>query len=118
MRISDWSSDVCSSDLVDRHLFVSNSVRNNAFIAGDQPIDGLLLLLFYAPDQSQGLLQSHVNGVARHLVGIHRRFHLNPVHRNDAATGRSEEHPSELQSLRRTSYAALCHNTTTKIYTA
>src|SRR3546814_3546585 len=28
---------------VDRHLFVSNSVRNNAFIAGDQPIDGLLL---------------------------------------------------------------------------
>src|SRR3546814_10523116 len=62
MRISDWRSDVCSSDL-------------------------LLLLLFYAPDQSQGLLQSHVNGVARHLVGIHRRFHLNPVHRNDAATG-------------------------------
>src|SRR3546814_16380283 len=39
---------------VDRHLFVSNSVRNNAFIAGDQPIDGLLLLLFYAPDQTQG----------------------------------------------------------------
>src|SRR3546814_10562282 len=33
---------------VDRHLFVSNSVRNNAFIAGDQPIDGLLLLLFYS----------------------------------------------------------------------
>src|SRR3546814_497066 len=79
---------------VDRHLFVSNSVRNNAFIAGDQPIDGLLLLLFYAPDQSQGLLQSHVNGVARHLVGIHRR--------------RSEEHTSELQSIMRISYAVFC----------
>src|SRR3546814_1799395 len=64
---------------VDRHLFVSNSVRNNAFIAGDQPIDGLLLLLFYAPDQSQGLLQS-----------------------------RSEENTAEPQPLIRTSSAVFC----------
>src|SRR3546814_3065459 len=37
MRISDWSSDVCSSDLMDRLLAVlENNLSNNTYVAGNE----------------------------------------------------------------------------------
>src|SRR3546814_8339284 len=36
MRISDWSSDVCSSDLPHLHLFVDDAARN---IVGHEAVD-------------------------------------------------------------------------------
>src|SRR3546814_8725359 len=81
MRISDWSSDVCSSYLIghpDRQgnrLEVFDQVETQVFVQG--LVDGA----------GNG---HHVEGVA---VGI------------GASNHRSEEHTSELQSLMRISYA-------------
>src|SRR3546814_1026319 len=79
MRISDWSSDVCSSDLprlraVEQHR-------------GDdhQPLD------HHLPERAD---PHHHHAVAEHAD--HRR------------ADRSEEHTSELQSLMRISYAVFC----------
>src|SRR3546814_2066908 len=101
MRISDWSSDVCSSDL--------------GMLAGPAGLD-----------RPRGLAETRCGrwldhavmldeGPAGLVVVIMGRF----VHRQDRReAGRSEEHTSELQSLMRTSYAVFClkkkkHITTT-----
>src|SRR3546814_5159931 len=78
MRISDWSSDVCSSDLghVWRHILV------------------LPLLAFFVL-----ALLDRLFAPAARLLGSGAQLG-DPV--------RSEEHPSELQSLMRTSYAVFC----------
>src|SRR3546814_9623336 len=107
MRISDWSSDVCSSDLPDHHgggsarhvdaagqfpAPVDRDVRR--FDAGDgaglsRRVDGQL------PPQP-GTVQ--VRG--RRRV---RQFTLRRDHQ-----ARSEENTSELKSLMRISYAVFC----------
>src|SRR3546814_7330107 len=99
MRISDWSSDVCSSDLhhpAARRREV-DAVRQQVMKAGAQPS----LVAFDAPGigahphiQVQLLFGQHIRlGCDR---GIDQRLH------------RSEEHTSELQSLMRISYAVFC----------
>src|SRR3546814_8190956 len=112
MRISDWSSDVCSSDLVDRafghELFEHDAVlahlagrdldRRDAFtdaaVAGDVVGAGRLL---DEPRPREG-----------ERADVRDRFIDFP--------DRSEEHTSELQSLMRISYAVFClkKNTITK----
>src|SRR3546814_6431661 len=48
------------------------------------------------------------------LVGLHNHYvDINILHANLLAAGRSEEHPSELQSLMRISYDILCLKKTT-----
>src|SRR3546814_7667222 len=92
MRISDWSSDVCSSDLLDivqleaRLViagFETDIVEHEEFGFGAD-IDGVTDPR--RPDISLGAF----GGGAR-VAGI-----------------RSEEHTSELQSLMRISYAVFC----------
>src|SRR3546814_5426779 len=93
MRISDWSSDVCSSDL-DRR-----PDRARAKLCGLQPGQIPLKPTYRSP------------GIAGDDDGIF--CHGNPCF------SRSEEHTSELQSLMRISYAVFClkkkknHNHTT-----
>src|SRR3546814_2921022 len=86
MRISDWSSDVCSSDLAHawplEHLLGDEAEGDDG--AELQPGDG--------DDRHQGVLQR--------VAEVDR-----PA---GEATGRSEEHTSELQSLMRSSYAVFC----------
>src|SRR3546814_2882029 len=112
MRISDWSSDVCSSDLRHRDLVRS---RFNAApgllvaIPADPPADGL----------GVAELVEHQRLPARRRLP-HRRLALGGdpdrrmrrLHRlrldQDIAVMRSEEHTSELQSLMRISYAVFC----------
>src|SRR3546814_5187871 len=100
MRISDWSSDVCSSDLpvaigadriqrgavllhedaacrAARERFIAKRARPREEIADAQPLEGA------DPAQQHGK----------------ERF---------AGAIRSEEHTSELQSLMRISYAVFC----------
>src|SRR3546814_7082288 len=101
MRISDWSSDVCSSDLqvvgadeewLDRaeDLGEANEPVGRHRLPADR--DHLV-----APEQVQqptpGLLADRLRTVEAFDLGIEAR---------------SEEHPSELQSLMRTSYAVFC----------
>src|SRR3546814_940317 len=99
MRISDWSSDVCSSDLIDK------------------PSSNCLVVIELRGDRACGIDQAR-RGVGR-LVRIveHGRIlsfgplwsgksppSLSPPKMAQAQRGRSEVHTSELQSLMRISY--------------
>src|SRR3546814_8999793 len=89
MRISDWSSDVCSSDLVG--IVVGG---HETFDLGDPEIFEHL--------NPQMAIEEGIP--ARVLViGCHGRRLYEPNR-----THRSEEHTSELQSLMRISYAVFC----------
>src|SRR3546814_5151159 len=88
MRISDWSSDVCSSDLIARGRSFGPIAINatKAMIAiPDHPISNMA-----APHRRRENASRHRS------VGLSR---WQP---------RSEEHTSELQSLMRISYAVFC----------
>src|SRR3546814_6456098 len=90
MRISDWSSDVCSSDLR-RKDGGSNDV------GGQHPGD----LLLRCRNASLNVRQGDIGD--RTIERIHHGC------RHDRhGDQRSEEHTSELQSLMRISYAVFC----------
>src|SRR3546814_1641878 len=114
MRISDWSSDVCSSDLV-------NAFRH------DPPISGALLMLPFlrrlrerlgpqgyadAADELAPWLtdwRGRVTGKALAMVSPASLEEVRFVVQAAAQEGvRSDEHTSELQSLMRNSYAVFC----------
>src|SRR3546814_1197819 len=95
MRMSDWSSDVCSSDLVE--LLVRNE-RPHVVALVEARTD--LDLLRAIRNRSEYLVE-------RRLVYIETgasRADLTLIVEN----ARSEEHTSELQSLMRISYAVFC----------
>src|SRR3546814_9451275 len=112
MRISDWSSDVCSSDLVGE----GNYNRNDSLEGVPSELIGGIEV-FKSPNAS--LLEGGLGGI----VNLKTR---NPLDLQDGLTAagnfkmskgseiggwepaRSEEHTSELQSLMRNSYAVLC----------
>src|SRR3546814_4866888 len=102
MRISDWSSDVCSSDLrLDRwRRFPGVDGRQGT--AGRKGLDGLGFGGF-GPWRAAngGFLRFRCSRPAGRCAPVlenhHFRFAL-----------RSEEHTSELQSLMRISYAVFC----------
>src|SRR3546814_2401579 len=98
MRISDLSSDVCSSDLYERQCFV---VQGNSAVAGI-PVGGALV--FGVDDQHNPAdLGRDANASAPD-----RAQELTPESFPLHTHIRSEEHTSELQSLMRTSYAVFC----------
>src|SRR3546814_8959641 len=98
MRISDWSSDVCSSDITIRPSALwpaplAYSQRSHIVVR----VSGSGELA-----NSSGSQQNSISAPARSVCGASAR--CNP-HIN---TPRSEEHTSELQSLMRISYAVFC----------
>src|SRR3546814_4616994 len=108
MRISDWSSDVCSSDLVVTTLEMAHAILLEASLS-------FLGLGVQPPLPSWGLMIAEgrnylffdqwvvtVPGVALFLLVLS----INLV--GDGIRDRSEEPTSELQSLMRNSYAAFC----------
>src|SRR3546814_5742048 len=120
MRISDWSSDVCSSDLKhDRFRLYRRRTR------GDRR---LLRFLGVAADGQVGLVAAARPRLARALRlaadagrrrpcgarlcrlwrGLYRRGAAVAVGGRGREARRSEEHTSELQSLMRISYAVFC----------
>src|SRR3546814_7151155 len=104
MRISDWSSDVCSSDLLDE----ADRMLDMGFMPAIKRI------LQEVPNQRQTLLFSATFDAP--IKQLAQQFMRNPVEiqvaaRNSVAetvTHRSEEHTSELQSLMRISSAVFC----------
>src|SRR3546814_5911407 len=112
MRISDWSSDVCSSDLHGEagHLLLDvlhlGDVRFGERLAVDRADRDRNVL------KPLGALAGGDNDIARGaaLIGIGR--YCRGISRDRL---RSAEHTSELQSLMRISYAVFClkkkHNT-------
>src|SRR3546814_1002974 len=100
MRISDWSSDVCSSDLeplsmmfktpfAGKKLTLDVRVVGRVMIVSDRP----LLMRALANLLSNSYKYTDSGGASITLA---------------LEDGRSEEHTSELQSLMRISYAVFC----------
>src|SRR3546814_5439746 len=118
MRISDWSSDVCSSDLPRRwagarsrgggghHRQPGDAVGEEA--GGDRRFAAAVRLC-----RGMGGVADRRPGRVRLFVGRVRTGHLSDrfgkLGQTLAARAyRSEEHTSELQSLMRNSYAVFC----------
>src|SRR3546814_10623346 len=106
MRISDWSSDVCSSDLLEP-LVREHLVPGAAAHLEDLEALGELLV----GDVDRG--DEAVARVLLHPVEVLEDAGLRGVwacgaQGRDEDVGRSEEHTSELQSLMRISYAVFC----------
>src|SRR3546814_4233693 len=107
MRISDWSSDVCSSDLAGRFalrrcLLVEERTQVVRAARMAQLAQRLGLDLANALAGDVELLADFFERV----VGVHVDAEAHPQHLG--LTRRSEEHTSELQSLMRISYAVFC----------
>src|SRR3546814_2137153 len=112
MRISDWSSDVCSSDLADKYnnALKLRFMRENGIADGQRAYDDFITRL--ANSHSDGvqtagfcqmadtLLSLATDAGANELPMLARNFSENPA--------RSEEHTSVLQSIMRLSYAVFC----------
>src|SRR3546814_1722456 len=120
MRISDWSSDVCSSDLFAANRLRVFSGRAGANKVGDvQPnagrggveqrklgVGGQPRILDRLPEPGQPEKRLG-NGIGGGDLPQRAAFLLRQCKRqHDAA--RSEEHTSELKSLMRISYAVFC----------
>src|SRR3546814_10435746 len=119
MRISDWSSDVCSADLSDG-LATLNRLAIAIYRPGRQ----------FALAVGERLVKLHREGVGEIVEDIFARsdvdLHVAPIlgrdlgqaalHQrlaggddlDDGGVARSEEHPSELQSIISTSDAVFC----------
>src|SRR3546814_4950718 len=100
MRISDWSSDVCSSDLLAAQPAV-------AFARADrEQLDrhAVAFALLHDAQDKQRKIQ----------VVVHQQIAPAYYHLLVALYLRSEEHTSELQSLMRISYAVFCLKQTKK----
>src|SRR3546814_1152571 len=94
MRISDWSSDVCSSDL-----------------------QGALSIKGHMMSRSTSQVAAHCLAVTNHGLALQRNApmaipispkQISAVCQPSPVATRSEEHTSEIQSLMRNSYAVFC----------
>src|SRR3546814_1169830 len=101
MRISDWSSDVCSSDLHDEHRF--GQVRNIGQIVLHAKFAAFGARRFLAALEPFG--GAALEFLRQFLV---EAFDAGEFLDRNIGDFRSEEHTSELQSLMRISYAAFC----------
>src|SRR3546814_1364571 len=104
MRISDWSSDVCSSDLSRAGTAGSGSAAHSS--AAPSPLTACCLRML-PPWTVTKLGQKPFTQEKSLLQDDWSMARLRP---NSVSTGttRSEEHQSELQSLLRISYAVFC----------
>src|SRR3546814_3572963 len=100
MRISDWSSDVCSSDLLQEH-------RLNRFEHDAGDAIGIGREVGQVHDAGNGKSRASRTNCLNQLLSLGQGETTYPV---DLLRDhyRSEEHTSELQSLMRNSYAVFC----------
>src|SRR3546814_1181628 len=104
MRISDWSSDVCSSDLFRKR---KSPVRTALLITALSLSFAASTLQANEPAPrraSHGPIADAVADAGRTEANRARDSYRHPVE----TLSRSEEHTSELQSLMRISYAVFC----------
>src|SRR3546814_3228300 len=117
MRISDWSSDVCSSDLRPATGPHGKAPRPESSTptrkSGDRPRSKGPSTL--SDCDAEGIAAAMPARAPRRLRSHHpshcKRMRVLPGHRAHARVARaarSEEHTSELQSLMRISYAVFC----------
>src|SRR3546814_1005901 len=113
MRISDWSSDVCSSDLSRGILRARRSWRKVAQRASDIDVvwayvAGLVGRVARYSGRNRSALNTIVDALWRYRDRLGPGLTLSPLLVERAAAGESlrpEEHTSDLQSLMRNSHA-------------
>src|SRR3546814_5121227 len=125
MRISDWSSDVCSSDLPQGKDGAEAKLAQAEILAGRQQV---VIETAQVVGRDPELVTEVAGEVDPPDPGRHHaEIHAAKVHERKARVGdifigeprqqlarlrpgndRSEEHTSELQSLMRISYAVFC----------
>src|SRR3546814_9343214 len=114
MRISDWSSDVCSSDLIrgGRHAEGRGGIAGHAGQVRESHRDGVAHVrtheVVLGLGSSGGTIEQ---GRTVEAGGLRDGGDFRPQFL------RSEEHTSELQSLMRISYAVFCLNKNKKQHT-
>src|SRR3546814_5016914 len=134
MRISDWSSDVCSSDLVvgdfdcDGATACAVAVRGLRMLGARRVSHAVPNRMVHGYGLSPALveelapLQPDLLVTVDHGIACHAGIAAAKAHAwqvlvtdhhlpGDALPPRSEEHTSELQSLMRISYAVFCLKT-------
>src|SRR3546814_6731386 len=114
MRISDWSSDVCSSDLGTARIFLHGGVppnrarrierRGAGIVRVEGTYDDAVAAALAAAKAGDGILVADTTNEPDDPVvaDVVRGYGV------VASEIRSEEHTSELQSLMRISYAVFC----------
>src|SRR3546814_9270973 len=114
MRISDWSSDVCSSDLhLDRLVVddiaagIEQSVLPVAGIGVERDVGQDADIIAARILDRRHRAAHQIVGVERLRAVVAAPFGLG-IGKEREAGDRSEEHTSELQSLMRISYAVFC----------
>src|SRR3546814_1857777 len=103
MRISDWSSDVCPSDLAALAVSVIAAMTGSA--SGGQAIALPLLAPAFL---AQGVNPDQLHRAVAISSGVLDSLPHNGYVVTTIRAIRSEEHTSELQSLMRISYAVFC----------
>src|SRR3546814_6872254 len=121
MRISDWSSDVCSSDL-EHNIEFSAKYSDNP--GGDFAINPYAKLFWAVESKSSTVVLGKAGGTFDIELGAVPTVKAGAITLSAPTwitvgpktywgtgvnkDGRSEEHTSELQSLMRNSYAVFC----------
>src|SRR3546814_10266465 len=121
MRISDWSSDECSSylfrslNLCHRERLATQSQDAFRQWVPESPLTTCIARdgnFVQSADNVYALVQTaaaRVDEIKKYDVGaVDEAHHVSDTKTGDYATVRSEEHTSELQSLMRISHAAFC----------
>src|SRR3546814_4169117 len=117
MRISDWSSDVCSSDLLfERGVAADLEILVEDDPAFAQPLDPAIDHVFFELEAGDAIGEQPAEPIVTIvdmdlIAGRTQIFRAAQPRRPGADhADRSEEHTSELQSLMRISYAVFCLN--------
>src|SRR3546814_7243619 len=112
MRISDWTSDVCSSDLKDdgftrqfRLAYVGDIRLRPHFAQHVAPGRAIMRLM---EEIDQCLDDSGADAINGDNLGPGSLIVMRSRGNLGKPLDRSEEHPSELQSLMRISFAVFC----------
>src|SRR3546814_1042743 len=107
MRISDWSSDVCSSDLLE----YDSTTLHAEYLRDREKGEAIAQPRHYYPGDDPARLPVNTWRGNAHLLyanWINDLYQTTPFDADAIGRERSEEHTSELQSLMRISYAVFC----------
>src|SRR3546814_1132220 len=118
MRISDWSSDVCSSDLDGRCRREADQANQKSLSPSCESCVSMRRIELCSPICSRTESPSCKGFRSERLSNCRRS--RRSIASLPISKSRSEEHTSELQSLMRISYAVFClkkkKNTTETLY--
>src|SRR3546814_10685493 len=114
MRISDWSSDVCSSDLAAQREAVAHLQDHLGWASGGRAVSLMQTARACGIARSEAMMPSCGSNCANwhssvggSAIDVYTSCSGATASRSTGRK-RSEEHTSELQSLMRISYAVFC----------